>query len=145
MKHIQKYYKVKIHIPLEFSANPNVAIIGERNYEDQAVPTVMKLIAKLTGKDVDEMILETDAEETHCPQQLFDVPVPQIADRIVEVVTAFQASESWNESLHRSSTCQDKMVEKIFQDSQSHAASGQRTGCKGCLTTRSRSELVNKS
>ena len=135
MKHIQKYYKVKIHIPLEFSANPNVAIIVERNYEDH--------IAKLTDKEVDEMILETDAEETHCPQQLFDVPVPQIADRIVEVVTAFQASESWNESLHRSSTCQ--MVEKIFQDSQSHAASGERTGCKGCLTTRSRSELVNKS
>ena len=67
----------------------------------------MKLIEKITDEEVDEMILETDVDETHCPQQLFDVPVPQIAERIVEVVTAFHGSESQNESLHRSSTCQD--------------------------------------
>ena len=51
---------------------------------------------KLTDEavKVDEMILETDVDETHCPQQLVDVPVPQIAQRIVEVVTAFHGSES---------------------------------------------------
>ena len=61
----------------------------------------MKLIEKLTDEEVDEMILETDADETHCPQQLFDVPVPSIAQRIVEIVTAFHGSESQNESSHR--------------------------------------------
>ena len=101
---------------------------------------------KLTDEEVDEMILETDVDETHCPRQLFDVPVPQIAERIVEVVTAFHGSESQNDSLHRSSTCQDthKVVEKILKESQSHAASCERTGCKDCLKTRSSSELVNK-
>ena len=82
-------------------------IVGERNDEDHAVPSVMKLIEKLTDEEVDEMILETDVDETHCSQQLFDVPVPQIVERIVEVVTAFHGSESQNESLYRSSTCQD--------------------------------------
>ena len=62
---------------------------------------------KLTDEEVDEMILETDVDKTHCPRQLFDVPVPQTAERIAEVVTAFHKSESQNESLHRSSTCQD--------------------------------------
>ena len=50
--------------------------------EDQAVPSVMKLIEKLTDEEVDEMILET-----------------------VEVVTALHGSESQNEPSHRSSTC----------------------------------------
>ena len=63
-----------------------------------------KLIEKFTDEEVDEMILETDVDETHCPQQLVYVPVPQITKRIVEVVTAFHGSESRNESLHRSST-----------------------------------------
>ena len=38
MKHIQKDYKVKMYVPRECSANQNVAIVGERNDEDQAVP-----------------------------------------------------------------------------------------------------------
>ena len=67
----------------------------------------MKLIKKRTDEEVDEMILETDVDDTQCSEQLFDVPVPHIAERIVEVVTAFHRSESQNESLHRSSTCQD--------------------------------------
>ena len=108
----------------------------------------MKLIEKLTDEEVDAMILETDVDETHCPQQLFDVPVPPIAERIVEVVTTFHGCESQNESLHRSSTFQDThthtVVEKIIKDSQSHAASCERTGCKDSLKTRSSSELVNK-
>ena len=53
------------------------------------------------------MILETDVDDTQCSEQILDVPVPQIAERIVEVVTAFHGSESLNESLYRSSTCQD--------------------------------------
>ena len=63
MKHIQKYYKVKVYIPRE-SANQNVAIVGERNDEDHTVPSVMKLTEKLTDEDVDEMILETDVDDT---------------------------------------------------------------------------------
>ena len=50
-----------------------------------------------------EMILETDADDTQCSKQLADVSVPQIANIIVEVVTAFHRSESQNESLYRSS------------------------------------------
>ena len=46
-----------------------------------------KLIEKLTDEEVDEMILETDVDETLSTQQLVGVPVPQIAERIVEVVT----------------------------------------------------------
>ena len=45
-------------------------------------------------------VLKTDVDEAHCPQQLFEVPVPQIAEGIVEVVTAFHGSASRNESLH---------------------------------------------
>ena len=134
MKHIQEDHKVKMY---SFSANQNVV----RYDEDHTVPSVMKLIEKLTDEEVDEMILETDVDETHCPQRLVDVPVPQIAERIV----AFHGSESRNESLHRSSTCQDththKVMEKIVKDSQSHAASCERTGYKRCLKTRSSSEL----
>ena len=52
MKHIQKDYKVKTYIPQE-SANQNVAIVGE-GYD---VPSVTKLIEKLTDEEVDEMIL----------------------------------------------------------------------------------------
>ena len=81
----------------------------------------MKLIEKLTDEEVDEMIPETDVDDTQCSEQIVDVPVPQIADRIVEVVTAFHGSESQSESLHRSSTCQDthKVMERIVKDSSS--------------------------
>ena len=120
MKHIQKNYKVKMYIPRE-SANQNVVIVGERNDEDHTVPYVMKLIDKLTDEDVDEMISETDADDTQCSEQIVDVPVPRITDRIVAVVTAFHGSESQSESLHRSSTCQDthKVMETIVEDSSS--------------------------
>ena len=97
MKHIQKYYKVKMYTSREFSANQNIATVGERNDEYHAVPSVVKPIEKLTDEEGDEMILETDADETHCPQQLFDVPVPQIVEN-----RAFHGSESQNDSLHRS-------------------------------------------
>ena len=63
MKHIQKDCKVKMYIPRE-SANQNVAIVGERNDEDHAVPSVMKLLEKLTDEEVDEIILETDVDDT---------------------------------------------------------------------------------
>ena len=136
-----------MYIPREFSANQNVVIVGERNREDHAVPPVMKLIEKLTDEEVDEMILETDVDETPCPQQLFDVPVPPIAERIVEVVTTFHGENP------KTSRCTDRqhfkahthtVEERIIKDSQSHAASCERTGCKDSLKTRSSSELVNK-
>ena len=47
-----------VHIPRE-SANQTVAIVDERNDEDQAVPSVMNLIEKLTDEEVEEMIPET--------------------------------------------------------------------------------------
>ena len=49
MKHIPKDYKVKMYIPRE-SVNQNVVIVGERNDEDNAVPSVMKLLEKLTDR-----------------------------------------------------------------------------------------------
>ena len=58
-------------------------------------------VMKLTDEEVDEMIPETDVDDT----QLADVSVPQIAERIVEVLTAFHGSDSQNEPSHRSSTC----------------------------------------
>ena len=79
----------------------------------------MKLTENLTDEEVDETILETDVDDTQCSEQIVDAPVPQIADRIVEVVTELHGSESQNEPSHRSSTCRDthKVVEKIFKDS----------------------------
>ena len=71
--------------------------------EDCTVPSVMKLIEKLTDEEVEEMIPVIDVDDTQCSEQIVDVPVPQIAERIVEVVTAFHGSESQSESLHRSS------------------------------------------
>ena len=53
-----------MYIPRGFSANQNVVIVGERNDENHAVLSVMKLIEKLTDEEVDEMILETDVDET---------------------------------------------------------------------------------
>ena len=57
--------QVKMYIPRE-SANQNVAIVGERNDEDQAVPSVVKLIEKLTDDEVDEMIPATDVDDSQC-------------------------------------------------------------------------------
>ena len=146
MKHIQKDFKVKMYIQRE-SANQNVVNAGERSDEDQAVLSVMKLFKKLTDEEVHEMILETDVDDTQCSEQIVDVPVPQIAKRIVEVVAAFHGSESQNKALYRSSTCQDthKVVEKIVKKSQSPAPSCERTGCEDCLKARPSSEPVNKS
>ena len=107
----------------------------------------MKSIGKLTDEEDDGMIPDTDGDDTLCSEQLADTPVPQIADRIVEVVTALHGSESQNEPSHRSSTCRDThtVVENIVKDSQSPAASCERTGCEDCLKARSISEPVNKS
>ena len=79
MQHIQNDYKVKMYITRE-SAHQNVVIVGERNDEDHAVPSVMKLLEKLTDEEVDEMILETDIDDTQCSEQIVDVPVPQVAE-----------------------------------------------------------------
>ena len=49
IKHIQKDYKVKMYIPRE-SANQKVVIVGDE--EDQAVPSVMKLVEKLTDEEM---------------------------------------------------------------------------------------------
>ena len=78
----------------------------------------MKLLEKLTDEEVDEMILETDVDDTQCSEQIVDVPVPQIAQRIVEVVAAFHGSESQSESLYRSSTCQDTRTQSGGEDRQ---------------------------
>ena len=114
MQHIQKDYKVKTYIPQE-SANQNAVIVVERNYQDHAVPSVMKLTEKLTDEEVDVMIPEIDVDDTQFSEQIVDVPVPQIAERIVEIVTGFHWSESQNEPSHRSSTCRHthKVVENI--------------------------------
>ena len=145
MKHIQKEYKAKMYITRE-SASQNVAFVGERNDEERTVPSVMKVTEKLTDEEVDEMILETDADETHCPQQLFDVPVHQTADsgschsipqeRIMERIVVQIVNMS--EHTHTQSD------EEIVKDSQSLATSYECTGCEDCLRTRSSSELVNK-
>ena len=58
----------------------------------------MKLLEKLADEEVDEMILETDVDDTQCSEQIVDVPVPQMAERIMEVVTKLHRSESQNES-----------------------------------------------
>ena len=103
----------------------HVAIVGERNDEDHTVPSVMKLTEMLTDEEVDELIPETDVDDTQCSERIVDVPNLAIGDRMVEVVTAFHRSESQKESLYRSSTCQTthKVMENIVKDSQSLAAS----------------------
>ena len=105
-KQLQQDYEVKMYI-LRESANQNVVIVGERNDEDHAVPSVRKLFEKFTDEEDDEMILETDVADALCSEQIVDVPVLQITERILEVVTAFHGSESQKESLYRSSTCRD--------------------------------------
>ena len=106
MKHIQKDYKVKMSTPWE-PANQNVRNRRRQRKEgDRTVPSVTKLIEKLTDEEVEEMVTEIDVDDTQCSEQIVDVPVPQIAERIVEEFTAFHGSESQSESLHRSSTCQ---------------------------------------
>ena len=88
MKHIWKDHKVETYIPRKFS-----------------------------DEKVDGMILETDVDEMYCTQQLFEVSVPQIAKRIVEVVAAFHGSEF--QVVAQIVTCQThtKVVEKIIKDS----------------------------
>ena len=105
------------------------------------------LTVKLTEEEVEEMIPEIDVDNTQCSEQIVDVPVPQIADRIVEVVTAFHESESQNEPSHRSSTYQHihKVTQNIVKDSEFPAASCERTGCEDCVKARPSSEPVNKS
>ena len=148
MKHFQKDYKVEMDIPRE-SANQNVAVVGERNGEDRTVPSVMKLIEKLTDEEVDEMILETDVDDTQCSEQIVDVPVLQIAERIVEVV-------SWHSTgaNPRTSHCTDRQHVRTHTHTQSDGedrqrfkqqVASERTGCKGCLKARPSSEPVNKS
>ena len=107
----------------------------------------MKLLEKLKDEEVDEMILETDVDDTQCSEQIVDVPVPQIAERIVYVVTALHASESCKESLCRSYTCRDtqEVVENIVKDSQPPALSFERAGCEDTLKTRPSREPVNKT
>ena len=91
-----------MYFPQE-SANQNVATVGESNDEDQAVPSVMKLTEKLTDEEVDEMILETGLDDTQCSEQIVDVPVLRIADRILESVS--QHSTGANP---RTSHCTDR-------------------------------------
>ena len=93
------------------------------------------------------MIPEIDVDDTQCSDQIVDVPVPHIAERIVEVA---QQSTGANPRMSRSTgrphvRDTHKVVENIAEDSQSHAASCERTGCKDCLKARPSSEPVNKS
>ena len=123
MKHIQKDYKVKMYIPRE-SANQNVAIVGERNDEDHAVPSVMKLLEKLTDEDVDEMILERRQHSALSRSWTYQFLRSQ--------------KESWKLSQHSTGTnprqdTHTKWWRKIVKDSQSRAASCERTGCKDYL------------
>ena len=75
----------------------------------------MKLLEKHTDEEVDEMILETDADDTQCSEQIVDVPVPQIAERIVEVGTANpRTSRCTDRQRVRTHT---KVMEKIVKDS----------------------------
>ena len=75
----------------------------------------MKLLEKHTDEEVDEMILETDADDTQCSEQIVDVPVPQIAERIVEVGTANpRRSRCTDRQRVRTHT---KVMEKIVKDS----------------------------
>ena len=101
MKHIQKDYKGQDVHSSGMSQSERLQLLP-RNDEHHAVPSVKKLTDKLSDEEVDETILETDVDDTQCSEQIVDVPVPQIADRIVEVVTAFHRSES------RTSRCTDR-------------------------------------
>ena len=61
----------------------------------------MKLTEKHTDEEFDEMIAETDVDDTQCSLKIVDVPVPQIAERIVEVVTAHRSythAKCWRRS-----------------------------------------------
>ena len=132
-----------MYIPRE-SANQNVVIVGERNDEDHAVPSVMKLLGKLTDEEVDEMILETDVDDTQCSEQIVDVPVLQIAERI-DSMPQDRIPERVSAQIVDMSGYRHKVVEKIVKDSQSPAASCERTGCEYCRKARPSSEPVSKS
>ena len=159
MKYIQKDCKV------------NVAIVGERNDEDHAVASVMKL-TELTDEEVDGMILEIDVDDTQCSEQIVDVLVPQIAERIVGNVTAFH--ERIPRTSHRTDRqhvdthtkwwgtsskilCHTKWwrrSSKILSHTKWWRRSSkilpptavcERTGCEDCLQARPSSAPVNKS
>ena len=132
MKHIQKDYKVKTYMPQE-SANQNVAIVGERDDEYQAVPSVMKL----TCEEVDEMIPETrrrisSSDRRQNRGSCHRTPREQIPQRAIEQIV--------NMSRH-THTKWWRTSSKIL----SPAASCEHTGCEDCLKARPVSEPVNKS
>ena len=102
----------------------------------------MKLIEKLTDEEVEEMIPEIDVDDTQCSEQLADVSVPQMADRIVEVVSALHGSESQKRAIAQ---IVNMSTQKIVKDSQSSTATCARTGHEDCLKARPSSEPVNKS
>ena len=127
-----------MYSPREFFANQNVATVGERYDEDHTVPTVMKLIEKLTDEEVDDRrnTLSSAARgHTSSSDRRKNRGIPR--ERIPERVTAQIVNMALTTHTH-------KVVEKIIKDSQSHAASCERTGCKDCLKTGSSGELVNK-
>ena len=119
MKHIPKDYKVKMYIPRE-SVNQNVVIVGEINDEDNAVPSVMKLLEKLT-----------DRGHTSSPDRRKNRGSCHSIPR----------DESQNEWLYGSSTCQDThtVEEKIVKDPNLPQQVAH------CLKARPSSEPVNKS
>ena len=122
MKHIQKDYKVKVYVPRE-SANQRVVIVGERNNEDHAVPSVMKLLEKLTDEDVDEMFLKTDQVDTQCSERSWtyqflrsqrgscpSIPRERIPERVVEqIVNMSGHTQSGGENRQRFSFSRSKL------------------------------------
>ena len=82
----------------------------------------MKLIEKLTDEEVDEMIPEAGVDDAQCSEQI--VGRTSSSDRRKNRGSLSQHSTGanpQNESLHRSSTCQDthEVVEKVVKDSSS--------------------------
>lgn len=49
IKHIQNSYKVQVHIPDEYSVNPNVLIVGEEANVQQAKKHIEKIIDRVNG------------------------------------------------------------------------------------------------
>ena len=146
MKHIQKDFKVKMYIPWDFSANQNVVIVGDRNDEDRAVPSVIKLLETLFDEDVDEMIPETLTRHV-----VFSSPLTyQFLRSPTELWKLSHSTGEAPRTSHRTDrqhveTHTQSGVKKVIKYSQSPAASCEHTGCKDCLKARSSSELVNKS
>ena len=98
----------------------------------------MKLIEKLADKEMDEMILETDVDETHCPQRFADVPVPQnrgiprerIPERVViQIVNMSVHTQSDGEDRQRFAISRSKLrthrMRRLSQDT-IHQRTGER-------------------